>query len=534
MKKHNWFILAFLILITVPTLIWAFYRLFTPGKLEEEVRQENRTLSEIRWTELIHSCQSINDWYNDRAPFRNNLISLYQNVDGQAEIYFEKNVTAPLDRLLYAKKSGKDPASAETLPSATLPYVGPVIAETTESRTDPSEEVITPGPTESTEAIIIVQPGEAVCRHSYREEILVPADCTNWGSARLVCELCGETAEKRIPPTGHQKEKLVSVAADYESWGYTDYRCSQCGKLFREDISPKKIDESYLSPKIVGEGAILGKYDWLFYTGNNTVSYYKGTNLLSEEEMAPYAEALQRLQAVCDGLGIRLAVMYVPCKEQVYPEYMPDYAVETDYKRTQRLVDYLKTHTETIVLYPLEELKAGDLYHLTYFKYDTHWTYYGAFIGTNALYEALGYESVDPMDPNLPGSSYEISDGDLVYIGGLTGRNFASVEVFRPDYWKESEITWDQSSGNDMVYSSESTGPIDHRLVFVGDSLRLYMLPYLSKTFQKTLILHRDYLGASYKEKIMTCGTLVIEIGERYDFKLIEVVNKLLSLMSGG
>lgn len=32
----------------------------------------------------------------------------------------------------------------------------------------------------------------------------------------------------------------------------------------------------------------------------------------------------------------------------------------------------------------------------------------------------------------------------------------------------------------------------------------------------------------------MTCGTLVIEIGERYDFKLIEVVEKLLSLLSGG
>lgn len=534
MKKHNWFILAFLILITVPTLVWAVYRLFTPGKLEEEVRQENRTLSEIRWTELIHSCQSINDWYNDRAPFRKNLISLYQNVDGKAEIYFEQNVTAPLDKLLYAKKSGKTPAE-EIQPSATLPWVGPVIAGTEEGQTDPSKETLSPGPAaESTEDITVIRPGEAICSHSYREEILTPADCTHPGKARLVCERCGETAEKTVPATGHKKEKLISVAADYESWGYTDYRCSLCGKLFREDVSPKKIDESYLSPKIVGEGAILGKYDWLFYTGNNTVSYYKGANLLNEEEMAPYAEALRKLQSVCDERGIRLAVLYVPCKEQVYSEYMPDYTVETDYKRTQRLTDYLQTHTDTLVLYPLEELKAGDLYHLTYFKYDTHWTYYGAFIGTNVLYKALGYENVDPMDPDLPGKSYEIRDGDLVYIGGLTGRNFASVNVFQPDYWNESEITWEQSSGNDMVYSSESTGPIDHRLVFVGDSLRLYMMPYLSKTFQKTLILHRDYLGGSYKEKIMTCGTLVIEIGERYDFKLIEVVEKLLSLLSGG
>ncbi len=531
MKKTNWFILSFLILITVPTLVWAVYRLFTPGKLEEEVRQENRTLSEIKWSELLSSCQSINNWYNDRAPFRKNLISLYQNVDGQAEKRFEKIVTEPLDKLLYAKKSTKDPA-ADPVP-ATLPYVGPAIAEGTESASHSSEEAGRPGSTtDSTEDITVIQPGRNTCEHSYREEVLAPADCTHEGKVRLICEKCGETSEKTVPAVGHQKEKIGSVAADYESWGYTDYRCRLCGRLFREDVSAKKTDESYLSPKTVGEGTILGKYDWLFYTGNNTVSYYKGTNLLNEEEMAPYAEALTKLQSVCDKLGIRLAVMFVPCKEQVYAEYMPDYTVETDYKRTQRLVDYLKAHTATSVLYPLEELKAGDLYHLTYFKYDTHWTDYGAFIGTNSLYQALGIDSVDPMDLNLPGSSYEISDGDLVYIGGLSGRNFASVKVFKPDYWKESEITWEQSSGNDMVYSSESTGPVEHRLVFVGDSLRLYMMPYLSKTFQKTLILHRDYLGGSYKEKIMTCGTLVIEIGERYDYKLLEVVNKLLSIMT--
>ena len=84
MKKTNWFILSFLILITVPTLVWAVYRLFTPGKLEEEVCQENRTLSEIKWSELLSSCQSINNWYNDRAPFRKNLISLYQKGENHA------------------------------------------------------------------------------------------------------------------------------------------------------------------------------------------------------------------------------------------------------------------------------------------------------------------------------------------------------------------------------------------------------------------------------------------------------------------
>ena len=55
----------------------------------------------------------------------------------------------------------------------------------------------------------------------------------------------------------------------------------------------------------------------------------------------------------------------------------------------------------------------------------------------------------------------------------------------------------------------------------------------LTHDFQKTLILHRDYLNASMKEEILNADVLILEVVERFDIQLPGAVWKLLGIIPG-
>ena len=292
--------------------------------------------------------------------------------------------------------------------------------------------------------------------------------------------------------------------------------------------------QGFLAPKVVGDGVILGRSSWLFLSAAGSLDYYKGTNLLSEEELENCAEKIETLNRLCGERGIRLVVFFAPNKEQVYPEYMPDYTVENEYKRTARLADYLNGHTGVSVLYPLKELERGKALHGTYLRYDTHWNDYGAFIGSMSLLEALGEDAEDPFDPGLTGTVYDRTYGDLIQLGALQGRQFPEDEVFRPDFRPETKLLLEEGGyENETFCRTKSTAASSRRLVLIGDSFRIQMISYLSRAFPEALFLHRDYRDESFDAEILSCGVLVLEAVERFDFQLFNVADELIALLSG-
>ena len=397
MKKNTVFILCFLTVLVLPGLLWAIYQGVFVRNKETVLSGENRQMREIRWEELTDSGRSLEDWYNDRAPFRTLFIKGYQKITGRAESLFESKVIPLLSRLF--------PAETGT----------------------------------------------------------------------------GE----------------------------------------------------FLAPKVVGDGVILGRNNWLFLSAANSLDYYKGTNLLSAEEREAARNSLQALYEACSRKGIRLAVLIAPNKEQVYSEYMPSYQIETEYKRTQQLTDYLAEGLPFPVLYPLEELKQGKSFYETYYQYDTHWSYYGGFVGTMMLLKALGEDYTDPFDAQLPGQYEDHSYGDLIQLGGLGGRSFPASENYVPAGNAEAEILREEGTmGNESAYRSSGTGPIREKALVIGDSFRVMMLPYLRTSFAELLCVHRDSWDASYEKDLEDCRILILEAVERFDFELFAVAERLTELLS--
>ncbi len=545
MKNRLW-IIAFLAFLILPVGAGCIYRAMHPDEDRRQIEEEeNRRMAEIEWDRLADSCQSVDSWYNDRAPLRGPLVRFYRQINGSAELFFNDEIFPPLDRLIHggSLKPGPHDPQGETQPVTTVP-------ETTEAPTEPSTEQIpttSPEPSgeESTEAPS--SEPETTVPESAESETSEPDTAESGTDDPAASE--SETGESGTdepetsesetgepgsteydPREEHDLEEIRTVEADFEHWGYTDYRCRDCGKTFRLDVSEKLVDTAEMSPRVVGQGVIIGRRNWLFLSAARSVEYYKGTNLLTDGDLAAFASPLTQLQARCDKLGIKLIVLIAPNKEQIYSEYMPTYTVENEDKREPRLIRYLQEKGIT-ALYPAAELKAGDLYYETYYRYDTHWTPYGAYIADYLIEKELGMEPADPYSADLPVTGKTISSGDLISLGNLSADNYPPVQYYVPDVETEYSVTSDKSGENGNVRRTESDNPNGLSLVLVGDSFRVNMSEPLTRSFQKTLILHRDYLDASMKDEILNADVLIVEAVERFDILLPGSVRKLLEIL---
>lgn len=512
-KKQNEYLiiilfLAFLLLLPVS---WKVIKVASPTAFEKinEELNENRNLTSFDINSLWSSGDNINQFINDRAPYRNVLIKTFQKYNQKGETATGKLISLCVNIF---KPSAKDKQQL------TVTDLGNLYSDNTPSASVNESVSPTPEP-------------EVGHSHDYKLIDSIPCTCTENGKNTYFCEGCDSTYEEEVPATRHNGELIVSSSASYTTYGYDEYKCAVCGATYRENIEPKLIDADYLAPNYHGEGAIKGKYNWVFLASYGNLPYYTATNILTEEEMSEYADKVQKLQDICDEKEITLALMFMPNKDQVYSEYMPSYKIEDEYKRTARLADYLNENTSTDVVYPLETMKAADFYWQTYYKYDTHWNHAGSFIGLQELYRAIGDKAgVEMSNPlQVPGTlTTVIGHHDLIDLGGLDLNSYPEDHDFIFDYKPEIEV-----NGVDLIKNvirTTSTSQNDKKMVMLSDSYRIMLIPYITKDFSSCAIAHRDYMGSLEKD-IKECNVLILTAVERYDKRIFPVIDKLIDLL---
>ncbi len=292
----------------------------------------------------------------------------------------------------------------------------------------------------------------------------------------------------------------------------------------------------FLAPQIVGNTVLLGRDNWLFYTGDDSISYYRGTNALEQDQMAVCLDLMVRLQDLCDEKGIQLQFLILPNKEQVYAQYMPSYVIEDTYRRTDRFVDYVREHSNVPLIYPLLELQQACTDWQTYHQYDTHWNHAGAYIGTQALYKALGLPATDLQ--NLGVTRCAATTSDLLILGGLDASSYPAEQDYAIDYRPEVTLTEIQGDLQPMsIYSARSDCGNDTNFVMIGDSFRCFMIDYVAKDFAHCVITYRetsdnrtDY-PREVVESIRNADILVMEAVERYDSKLFPAIEKVIEIL---
>jgi len=478
-------ILIFVAVLTVPTVLWICMGAFGMREKQSSVDElgENRAITQLNDLKLSNLTEKLESFYNDRVPFRSSIILKYRKINSKMDYFYQNHIQPDLVTIVGEKSKMENISVSSDMDIDSMYGEN---ADKTANNSVSSVESVTP-------------------------------------------ENISEMTPEELEAAGLHEYKVIDIIkASYLTYGYTLERCSNCGKFRKIDFSEKLIDDTYLPPK-EGEGRVIqGRFNWLYYAGDNSIAYYTGSNILSNEEMQEWTSLMQDLQDACDEKGIKLGFMIMPNKNQVYPEYMPNYTVKTTEKREDVFLKYVKEHTNINFVYPIEELKAEKKYYETYFPYDTHWTQAGAFIGTMALYKEMGFETTNLN--NLEVLETGFTQKGLIETGSLDEDNYQDDIDYVIVYKPEVNVTWFEGEKSFImptnVYRSKSDNPNNEKIVMVGDSFRLAMIPYLAQDYSEICVAHREALD-EIADDLRDPDVLIVASVERFDKYMFEVLPRI-------
>lgn len=520
-------IALFLCVLILPPVSWAVLKLVCGDNSRVMERLdydlgENRELAAFPDDADIGSITSeLEAYYNDHAPYRSALITINRRINSKLERAYTMNVQPVLVAL------------ADMTHTATKPDV---------SGNEGSNE----GQTDTENSTRYAQGDNAGENGAIKDNIIEnSADDQNGGNADVGKEesstsgknehgsisggvdsedMSGDTHSGQKPGNGENESGEMSGNAG---------GVNESGGTSENNGSANSLDKLPYFPAREMNGTIFGRDDWMFCNYDNSIAYYCGSNLMSEQQMKDKLDLMQKLQNICDSRGVQLQFMIAPNKEQVYSEYMPTYTIENSYKRVPRFIDYVKRNSSVKIIYPIDELCAAKSTMSTYYKYDTHWNHYGSFIATQALYKEMGLDYVSPDSVNY---SEESCIWGLVITAGLSWKDYERDYDHIPDYKPEIELFNTDGvidhihTEKSAVYRTDSTAQNNSNFVMVGDSFRLYMMPYLERDFQHVSIAHRDNIH-DIEDDIRQADILVVECVERLDDSLNGTILQLIDIL---
>ena len=561
----------FAVMLIIPAIIWGALMIacrFSPELYDkinpptnESQGMAGKDVAEFPTTFNIKTYTAeIEAWYDDHLPFRSIVYNSYGDIKAAVEQPYESTIRPALIQLFHSDGSGGGVAE---LPEETIVDIW---GETTQPPDMTEEETLPSFDNDET--------GDATCEHSYGEGVLeVEPTCTEWGVMKYSCTSCSHSYREYTAKKAHDYEEIVDtfgavacgyryeriskckdcglekdesgikqhkhakkikrVEPSYTSYGYTLASCKYCGGEYRTEIKAKLVDTSFAMESYRSDVVIEGRHQWLYYLGDNSMGYFQGTNLLTETELAYYNSILVRLNEICKSRGITLQICIWPNKEQVYPEYYLGAEVVNEYKRVERLVDYIQANSEVKIIYPLDELTAAKPYWETYYKFDTHWNMAGGFIGHQAMMKSLGLETMNLYQ--LPVWEFDRNAGDLISLGNLNGAYYKGAVDYTITYRDEVEIDsyYGGDGANDIRHTTAANATNDCNFVMLADSYRCFQLDLIQKDFSDAYLCHRNQVNDPMTvEAIRNADVLVIAAVERFDYDIFNTALNIINILS--
>jgi alginate O-acetyltransferase complex protein AlgJ len=221
---------------------------------------------------------------------------------------------------------------------------------------------------------------------------------------------------------------------------------------------------------------ILGKDSWLFYhsealADGNTINDFRGTIPLSPVELVRLQRRLEANQRAFARKNIGYVVAIVPNKSTIYSEYLPD-TIRTfrNTTRLDQLVDHMRQRSQVKILDLRDVLFRAKNEHPVYWKTDSHWNSYGAYIGYVEIMRQLS-----AFVPTLTAAS--IAADEVKTERSPTGGDLAQMLFLQDAMAEENETRF-----------SLDNAPNRHlmgTLIFRHDSFGDGLYPYLHRHFNE-------------------------------------------------
>ena len=237
---------------------------------------------------------------------------------------------------------------------------------------------------------------------------------------------------------------------------------------------------------------VFGKDDWLFYAGDNSIELYRNQRPLSSLQLDNTRAALQRRMQPLAAAGRPYLFVVVPDKHTIYPEEMPTYMSRRDPPSQLDQVVAMAGKEHLPVLDLRATLRQGKADGQVYFKDDSHWTDWGAYLGYRSIMAALPLPNLPVID--LDATRFAVTSehaGDLAGMAGLTRREVTRTSAPVHDRCAFTATTY-QPAGDDISVGRTFCPQSRYKIMFIGDSFTEGLVKYLSRSFGEVVYVARS------------------------------------------
>lgn len=267
---------------------------------------------------------------------------------------------------------------------------------------------------------------------------------------------------------------------------------------------------------------LLGNDGWMEYTGGGNLDDFQNVNALNNKKIIE--KDLMALNQYLESQGITLLIVVAPNKATIYPDKLPEQIKSLPIQsRLDSLISYLKNKNLPVMLDLRPALKTARQDQDVYYKTDTHWNGYGAFVAYTTIINALS--SSHPELKPYKTSDLELVTKDpdmlgiprlLMHIKFITEPSFFFtpkeffVQTLHPTLPPGDTFGYNQ-------YSWISDSKLPTLLMFHDSFGTLYLNDYLSMNFGKSHFIQNNMPKYLTQESIQQFkpDIIIIEIVER-------------------
>lgn len=274
----------------------------------------------------------------------------------------------------------------------------------------------------------------------------------------------------------------------------------------------------------------VGKEGWLYYTSDRSMEDYKELVRFSDTELRAIRARLEERTRALRQQGIDFLLMIVPDKQTVYPEYLPDTIRKVGTSggtRSDQLIRYLReTGADVRVLDTRPLLISRKAERILYYKADSHWNQYGAFLAYRELMKELAQRHSSLKVPllddytitveKLPNTTIAKDIPSLLGLASLFPDDFVRLKPKLPRQATEALVTSKLFPRQDVVLARETGNPALPRLVMFRDSFGTSLVPLLAESFDRSVFVWSNAFNMEIVQE------------ERPDIVIYEVVERLL------
>jgi hypothetical protein len=256
---------------------------------------------------------------------------------------------------------------------------------------------------------------------------------------------------------------------------------------------------------------IVGKKGWLYYNSDEvdigdgiTMKDYRGLAPFTDPDLLLIQSTLDRRRKELADRGIAYVVAVAPNKSSVYGEYLPDYITRVrDTTRLDQVVSWLGAHSRFALVDLRRALIQGKSAYPTYYKTNSHWNNYGAFLAYREimLQVAVQVPEVSPL------SLADFSVDPKPIIGG----DIAAMLALQ-DEMPDTEV-------NLRARGSIKRTPLG-KLVFLHDSYGRWLSWLFAQHFDPIVDLQQEHFFDLERIKAEHPRVVVHLLAERYLDKL--------------